>query len=149
MFEPTVADPGFRLNPTFDPASIPPFRRNWLKGSRLIFLESKVLAYKDARHKSKSAADDYADQVVNDFCAIYPYDAPMDQEPVLDQPPVQSPSDASLNPYERGKKAALISRLRTVLDLFHNGAILLTFTLSRVFEISLNRAGLKLRQSPR
>lgn len=146
----TVADPGCRLNPTFDPASVLPFRRNWAKGSRLAFLESKILPYKDARHKSKSAADDYADQVVNEFCAIYPYDAPMDQELAADQPPVERCLDISLTQFERDKKAALISRLRTVQSDFSiSSEFCLMLYLFRVFAISSSLAGPKPRPSPR
>lgn len=103
-------------SPTFDPSTVPPFRKNWAKAGRKKLLDDGLDGYRDARRKGKAAAQDFADTIFNKFCELYPYDLPMDEEPISDAlPPVP---DSSLSVFERAKKAAVQQRLLTVRITF-------------------------------
>lgn len=92
--------------------TLPPLQKGWAKGSRLVFLTDRLPGYKAALQTSRTKATDYADATYTLYDSIYPWDLPLDLEPLPAQLPLPLP--LPLTPYEEAHKRAEIKRMRKV-----------------------------------
>lgn len=107
--------------PTEPPPPVPPapivivleaFKKGWAKGSRLKFLQDRLADYKSALQQSKTKGNDFLDTTLTAYFKIYPWDLPMDLEPLPPQLP--APPPVALSPYDQAMKQAVIKRMRKV-----------------------------------
>lgn len=62
-----------------------PLQKNWAKGQRLTFLDGHLDLYRSAAQQNRTRGAEYADQVVNGYFKLFPWDLPLNVDPLPPQ----------------------------------------------------------------
>ncbi|PBK59709.1 hypothetical protein ARMSODRAFT_1027150 [Armillaria solidipes] len=80
----------------------------WVKGSRLNWLEERLIPFRVARRESVSAAKDYVDEQLGEYYDRYHWELDLSQEPQFPRPDPNEP----LSPEKEEAKALHVEQMR-------------------------------------